>query len=518
MTERRAFGAPASRTAPPLSGWLWLVVLLGSTGLAVAVVLGGPIVAVVIVVGLALAYVTACMPGVLFATYLLSGIYKAAWQPYSPIDTTAILAGLCMLQVAPLVVEWSNGRRSRHGLSAGRAGRRPSDETDRGAWPGPAISRFGAYSRTGLGLMIAIGALFAAGVLYAPNQTIALGYLATFWGLSLVPAIPAAARVGARPAYLRQFLWTMFIFGIPMTIVGILQLSGTARLEVFGASTIEVGRTALLIPLLAGIWVLQKRGLLLRATTVVLILLALVVAIASGSRGPLLALGVLAAVAVLGYLAVPSRINWKVTGVLATVVVASAVAFGAVGAALPGLSLIRFSLFEDFIASLGSGAFDPSVGDTSTQERVLLFESAFKMFGDRPLIGFGTGGFEAASPPYTGPPFYAWPHNAILQFGAEFGVVGITLFLAVVAVALFRRFPPGSLGGPVKIVFAFFLLNAMVSDDIYGTRPMWCLMALVFLVSVPVAEQARSRVSARSASPGSPSPPDRSLQPVGRRA
>lgn len=430
--------------------------MLGSVAAALVAVAAGPVAVALLAIGAVAALVTAFLPGTLFAAYILSGIYKAAWQPYSPVDTTVVLAALNALQVIPLMLE----RRSR------------------------------TVSRTGLSLLVLVGLLYVAGALYAPDQTIALRHVETFWALSLLPMLPAAVRVGAHPAYIRQFLWTLFALGIPMTMIGLLQLSGSQRLEAFGASTIEVSRTALLVPLVWVVFILRQRGLLLRAVTFALIPAAVVVAVASGSRGPLLALFGLGIVGALRYLSMHGRVNWRVTGAIAGVTLASFVALSVVGQALPSLSIVRFTLFEDFLGQVASGDFNPSVGDTSSGRRVILFEGAVAMFQERPVLGFGTGGFEAASPRFTGPPFYAWPHNAVLQFAAEFGVVGVALFLGLVWVTLTRPFPRDHLGNAVRVVFAFFLLNAMVSDDIYAGRPLWGLFALVLVISLPAVEDA----------------------------
>ncbi len=451
---------------PPTGGRVGIAAMAGSVGAALIVAVAGPMAAIALVVVTALGLMTAYMPGVLFAIYLLSGIYKAAWQPYSPIDTTLVLALLNGLQVIPLIL-----------------GRRP-----------------GGTARLGVIMLAAVGILYLAGVLYAPNQSIAIGYVGTFWALSLLPMVPAAIRVGSRPEYLRQFLWTLFAFGIPMTVFGLLQLGGVDRLEVFGASTIEVSRTALLIPLIWGAFILRQRGLLVRAATLMLIPAAMVVAVASGSRGPLLALAAIGFFAAVRYFARPGRVNWRIAGTVAAATLASVVALSAVGQALPGMSLVRFTLFEDFVSRFVGGEFNPSIGDTSSGRRVVLYEAAVSMFQERPLLGYGTGGFQAASPRFTGPPFYAWPHNAALQFAAEFGLVGVALFGGLCWVTLTRRFPRDHLGNAVRIVFAFFLLNAMVSDDIYGGRPLWGLFALVLLISLPtpVVEVERGLVRTRS--------------------
>jgi hypothetical protein len=126
------------------------------------------------------------------------------------------------------------------------------------------------------------------------------------------------------------------------------------------------------------------------------------------------------------------------------------------------------------------------------------------MFIERPLLGYGTGGFA------TQMPFDVWPHNAVLQYAAEFGIVGLVAFATLVALAAFRRFPPGNPGQTVRLVLMFYLLNSMVSDDIYGNRTAWGLFALVFLIDV--ARQTATSVA------GAMSPATRPvLAPAGRR-
>lgn len=438
----------AQGTVP--KGRLALVSMLGSVATAVAVALVGPVISLMLALGAAVGMVSIFMPGVLFGVYIFSGIYKAALQPYSPLDTTVVLALLCALQGVPLIL---------HGKP-------------------------GTVSRTGMMLLLGVGFLYLGGTLYAPSQDIALRHAATYWGLGLLPILPAAIRVGSRPGYIRQFLWTLFALGVPMAIVGLLQLSSSQRLEVFGSSTIEVSRTALLVPLVGVGFVLRQRGMLVRAFTLILIPATVVVAVASGSRGPLLALVTLWGLQAIRNFSRSRRIDWRVGAAIASVTLASFVALSALGEALPNVATSRFSLFEDFLVRIVNGDSITSVGDTSSGRRVVLFEAAASMFQERPLLGFGTGGFEAASPRFTGPPYYAWPHNAVLQFAAEFGLVGVALFSGVVWLALRRPFPRDQLGNAVRVALTFFLLNAMISDDIYAGRPMWGLLALVLLIDI----------------------------------
>jgi O-antigen ligase len=432
--------------------WVGLPVAVGA---ALVVALGGPMVSVLIgaTALLGLAFVWA--PGALLAVYLLSGIYKAPVQPYSPIDITVLLALFNAGQVVPMM---------RNGLPR-------------------------QVSRPGIALMLLVGFLYLAGALYAPDQGIALRDAATYLLLIVAAILPAAWRVGSDPRYIRQFLWTVFAFGCLMVLAGIAALSSVQRLEVFGASTIEVSRAALLVPIVGMAFVLGQGGPPVRAATIVLIPLALIVAVAAGSRGPLIALAIVVIAGFGGSFLRPGGTTWRAGVLIVGIVTVSIIAFAALGNELPTVSTSRFGLFEDFLARLVGGDPGGAVADTSASRRVALFDVAGQMFVQRPLIGFGTGAFAAISPRYLAPPYEAWPHNSVLQFAAEFGVIGVGLFIGLVIVVL-RRPLPGASGGALRALVTFFLLNSLVSDDIYGARPTWGLVAVVLLVTVPAASRA----------------------------
>ena len=450
---------PALPDGVSRGSWMVPLALLASVATATAVAVGGPVAGLMLLLGSALAAVTVYMPGLLFAMFLLSGIYKGAIQPLSPVDITVVLAALNAFQAVPLVLRHEPAR----------------------------------FSRAGVALMGAVGFLYLGGLLYAPSLDLALRSAATYWAFVLLAIVPAAARVGSEPRFIRQFLWAMFALGVPMVVVGLLQMSGVQRLRAFDASTIEVSRAALLVPIVGTTFVLRERNFPMRALAAILIPAAIVVAVASGSRGPLVALLVIASVGAIRWVWRPALVNWRVVGTVAVVIIASFVALSVVGDALPTLATSRYGLFGDFLARLLNGSLDSTLADTSSGRRLDLFGAALTMFQERPLLGFGTAGFAAVSPGLTGPPYEAWPHNAVLQFAAEFGLVGVFLFIGVVGVTLLRRLPDGHAGTAVRVAFAFFLLNTMVSDDIYGSKPTWGLMALVLLIDVPRASKAIAR-------------------------
>ncbi len=430
-------------------------IILGSV-LAILVVLA-PVAGLLLVLLVALllaALLTAYSPGVLFAAYLLvPPFYKGALQAYTPIDITVLLAVLNVLQIIPVV----------------------RDKRPRGV------------SLAGLILWIALAVLILAGVLYAPDQQIALGKAASWWALVCLPIIPAALRVGSKPRYLRQLVWALFALGVPMVIAGLAELSSARRLAPLGANTIEVGRAALLIPLIGVTFVLQHRSLTARGIALLLIPPAILVAIASGSRGPLVAFLFVAVIGTFAFLPQIRLVNVRFIGVVAGVAVASVTIIAVAGSSLPGLSLERFTRLGDFIQSGLSGQVNSGAGDTSAETRVRLFGLAVSLFEEHPVLGTGTDGFGVLSPRILGPTEgEAYPHNAVLQFAADFGLVGVVIVLSLVFLAFSRRLADGNASRAVRFAFLFFVLNAMVSRGVYEDRPTWGLMMLILLIEVPV--------------------------------
>ena len=446
------------------AGWAALT-LATATGAAVAVALAGPIVLVGVLAGLVALAGAIAAPGVVFAAYLLIAFYKGAIQDYSPIDITVFLALANAAQAIPLILD----------------------------------PRRRAVSRVGIALWLSLGLLVLGGVLYAPSQSLALSSAVTFWALFVVPIVPAALRVGAEPRYLNQFLWAFFGMGVVTVVLGMVQLSSSDRLVVLGMNTIQVGRAALLVPLLGLTWVLPQRRPLASVVTVILIPASLLVAIASGSRGPLIVLLLVGVFGVVRYLARPQAIRWQRVGAVAVLAVASVVIVSLAVPELPALSLGRFANLAEFVQGSVSGDTGVRSGDTSAAARVQLYQFAIHMFEQRPLIGAGTAGFEALSLAALGPAADTYPHNAILQVAAEYGLLGLSLFLGVAAIGLARPLPGNSTSTAVRALFLFFLFNAMVSGNILTDRETLGVLFLLLAIPAPRFETApatRSRAEA----------------------
>jgi O-antigen ligase len=430
----------------------WAVV--GLLGLIVGVfaAVANPVVGALVIVAALGLLGSAYAPGLVLAAYLFVGFYKGALQAYSPVDLTVLLALMSGLQIVPLVLD----HRERHVPIAG------------------------------LALWAALALLILGGALYAPSQALALNKVALWWGLMFLPMIPAAMRVGSEERYVRQFMLALFGLAALVVAAGIASLSPTERLVVLGENTIEVSRAALLVPLLGVVYVARQRSKSLLVLAIVLTPPAFVVALASGSRGPLLFLAVLGVGAVIRSLFMPGGLNWRLAGIAAGLALVSIVVVSAAATRLPGESTSRFGSFSDFFQGEIAGESNSSSLDMSAGIRVSLSDLAISLFEEHPLLGVGTGGFESLShrylPPKSAEPY---PHNAFLQVAAEFGMVGIIVFVGLVGFALTRRLPPGPSIRAVRVLYLYFLLNSLVSMDMYTDRATWGLLLLLLLIDTP---------------------------------
>jgi O-antigen ligase len=178
----------------------------------------------------------------------------------------------------------------------------------------------------------------------------------------------------------------------------------------------------------------------------------------------------------------------RALAVVGSVATASVIAVVLGGTLIPAVSLERFQLLNEFAQSALSGDLTTSVGDTSAGTRVELFRTAIQMFEERPIAGFGPGGFEAEAPRILGPAeAETYPHNAALQIAAELGIMGFAIFLLLAGLALFRRLPSEPGMAALRGAYIYFALNAMLSRGIYEDRTMWGVMVLILMVDLSAA-------------------------------
>jgi hypothetical protein len=422
------------------------IVLIASV-IEVGLVVGsfGPVAALVpiaAVAAIAAAWAWLRMPGVLLAAYLFLPFYKALLGHLSPIDLTLLLGAVNASQVVPIVLTRLPYRGSRLGLT----------------------------------LWVVLGFVVLAGVMWAGQQDLAVNRTVLWWGFILLPTI-AAVRVASEARLVNHFIWTAFVIGTIVVILGLPNLFGSARLDIIGENTIQTGEITLIVALLAIVWVARVAPLWIRILAAIAIPITLAESIASGSRGPILAFGAVVLVVLLHRLLTGPRLS-RSDLQLAALGLLALVPLGFAISRLPSQSLARFLLLGQALAP--GGATGGSIG-----ARVDLFAVAVQMFSARPLLGNGTASFAAYASTHVGLTIYAYPHDDLLQLAAELGIVGAGLFVALVGGALFRQIPDGPVWWSVRCLFLLAFLISMISGDIYGDRLLWGL--LVILICAPHA-------------------------------
>ena len=316
----------------------------------------------------------------------------------------------------------------------------------------------GAYPKTKIELFLAQGLpLLAAGILIASRARTFRHYLL----LALVMAVANAAVLTDK----------IFTGQATQAAVGRFTISTTYN-------PILAGREAaigVLISVALALSSSSRRSSLLGYAALPLLGTAL---LASGSRGPLVALLVALVVLVALTLRDP-RTRSRLLRVSAAVVLAVIV----VSAIVPGSAIHRSA---SFLFGDASGL--------SSNGRTQLWSEALRLFYSHPWAGVGTGGFAIYEP------VYRYPHNIVLESAAEFGLLGATIMIAFLVLALRTAFRAWSLSrdpderiGAAFVVAALVatLVNALLSDAIESTDKLWLVVGLAYGLHARLAAQAR---------------------------
>jgi O-antigen ligase len=150
--------------------------------------------------------------------------------------------------------------------------------------------------------------------------------------------------------------------------------------------------------------------------------------------------------------------------------------------------------------------------DSSFQERILYMTVAKEMFDDHPVLGVGVGNYAEYYPEYSSevgslgsayedidkPRF---PHSLYLQVAAETGLVGVVLFLIVVALSLFCfgqayylfKVSKDKVSADIVMSFGLGLFGYLTTSIIlHGDyiRYLWLLFTLA-IVSIHLAKSMR---------------------------
>ncbi|MCH8559405.1 O-antigen ligase family protein [Nesterenkonia sp. DZ6] len=295
--------------------------------------------------------------------------------------------------------------------------------------------------------------LFLPAVALTPATEYAQDKVITLFTISLILAV-APFYLLRQAGQRKVFLATFVVIAVLVALYSLFFDQVTANnfstgLAFDGADTIGTGRIAMTGALVC--LILALRGKVLFPSRVALFLLAVSIAflaVASGSRGPLVAALLAVIVMVCVSPGFKSRRAFSVS-----------LAIVAVGC------LVWFASSESNRG--GARAFSVFAGesDSSTDARIELWSAAWQQFSTSPL-GSGWGGYD--SPLST----IHYPHNVLLEIFVEAGIlVGSVVFLfTFITVLSSLRIAIEWEEVTMLGLIVFGLFNALVSSDINGSR------------------------------------------------
>lgn len=275
---------------------------------------------------------------------------------------------------------------------------------------------------------------------------------------------------------LRRFSWALVAISTIMAMDAILGYPGAGQVgfvTAFGSNYIALARASGLGLLATVAFLLPtERRLLVKLCLWIMAALQLWAALSAGARGPVLAL-------------ILSFLLFFVLSVRG----------------LPRLRIDRFALrlgvavfFVVIVLAIVGQELFPTLalrtkilvteGGTSVATRLDLYRAAVGLWAKSPIWGNGTGQFGVA---VAGEDMRLYPHNIILELGAETGLIGVLVFITMMGVALaqgFIRLHSGkglakTVARYLLVVTSFALLNALVSGDVNDNRMLFALVGLL---------------------------------------
>ena len=330
-----------------------------------------------------------------------------------------------------------------------------------------------------LALLLAVRAIGADNSAYAPAKP--LGYL----GL-VVPALTIfAASLHGRDDVRRLLLFWALV-GTAMMLLGVLLLLGGAsppRLAVFGGGSNGYARmlgTALLLWIgLDTRWGKRRVPVWLLALPVFAVTLLF-----AGSKTAILGLGISIAA-----LALHRGNRRLLLGAMAgTLLFATAPLWthGIAHYADKNRGEVRMFIAPDIADPQGSYG-----------TRLLFYRRSLEFLKHPSWFGVGTGDWHAVVGLPSG---RRHPHNIELEVACELGMVGLALFLGMLAVAgrwILHRGADADeprLAGALIAVLVFWLFNAQLNGDLLDNRWIWLTVLLLEIVVAPRRQPAEAAV------------------------
>lgn len=242
-------------------------------------------------------------------------------------------------------------------------------------------------------------------------------------------------------------LWCLFVTGLVFSLAGVLSATAGARVAAFGGGPNIYSRITMLGAIgIIGLVADKKLPLAAIAVTPVMI----TATILSGSRGGMAS---------------------GIVGILFLIPLVRRMRIGQLLLAMLAVSVCAYAAYRRFSSLLGdtieTRIIELTVQDRYTSGRGDLLESAWQMFKDRPVFGWGLDGF--ATQYGQG---FTYPHNIVLQIAAEGGIMGVIAFSGTLIVffAAWKDRTATAMQITYRAAGALILTASMFSGGYYDSR------------------------------------------------
>lgn len=217
--------------------------------------------------------------------------------------------------------------------------------------------------------------------------------------------------------------------------------------------------------------------------------LATIAVVLSGTRGAVVAVAAMLAVAAIGLVVL------RLVSVKKALIALAVLVVGGAGALLLGAS--QFSGIQRVLIDIGQVLQHGVPTDESTAIRLQMISGGIKAFLQAPIFGHGPLAFVNLANELAGVPFGSWPHlhNDLADFAASAGIVGLVayaLFLLAPIVeaarALNTEAKPRILVLATTLVFGFFVMG--LTNAMFGILTVTVSYAVICVVTGILVSQA----------------------------
>jgi len=319
-------------------------------------------------------------------------------------------------------------------------------------------------------------ALMFVSLTYTPDFAAGVDKTLRFIFLTLMGAISPFLLVDT-PEKARRFMAGLVVGGTLMAINSFFMLGGEGRLTAPSGETTALGFSAgLALVIIWALW-FPRMSLFGRVLLYPFIAVLMVGLVGSGGRFANVGTAVCLGLTILFY---------------RKLVVDLAIMLGAGIAALPFVRIPAASL--DYLASL---AHPHQAFGTRTD----LMEFGLRTFLDHPLFGVGIQGYRYVTP---NPLTYNFPHNLLLELGAELGIFAVITFLALAICsyrAMFRVLREAyseniTLYRTVFLMLILTCMDAAVSGEMNNDRLLFFMLSMPFVLERIVWKENTARADA----------------------